>query len=138
MLTARDIMTENVVTILPSAPVREAIELLLSERISGLPVVDEEGRLAGIISEFALLAIAYDQKVMKESIAHHMTTEVLSVDANDSMRKVADQFIVHRVRRMPVLENGRVAGVISRCDVLQAVYRNDVLAAVYDGPGAVG
>jgi CBS domain-containing protein len=129
MLTARDIMTENVVTVRPAASIREATELILRERISGLPVVDDEGRLTGIISEFALLATAYDQKVMSDPIANHMTVEVLSVDVDDSIRKVADQFIVHRVRRMPVLEHGRLAGVISRCDILQAVYESQSAAA---------
>lgn len=129
MLSARDIMTENVVTICPAASIREATELMLRERISGLPVVDGEGRLAGIISEFALLAIAYDRKVMSDSIATHMTTDVLSVNVDDPIRKVADQFIVHRVRRMPVLEQGRLVGVISRCDVLQAVYETQPIVA---------
>lgn len=128
MLTARDIMTANVVTVRPTGSIREAVDIMLRERISGLPVVDGEGRLAGIISEFALLAIAYDRGVMNDSIANHMTTEVLSVKVDDPIRKVADQFIVHRVRRMPVLEQGRLAGVISRCDVLQAVYETQPAA----------
>jgi CBS domain-containing protein len=122
MLTARDIMTDNVVTIRPECSLRDAIELLLSERISGLPVVDREGRLVGIVSEFALLATAYDSGVMGESIEKHMTPEVLTVDVNDPIRKIADLFIVHRVRRVPVVEGGRLVGLISRCDVLKAVY----------------
>ena len=129
MLTARDIMTENVVLVRPTSSIREATELMLRERVSGLPVVDGEGRLAGIISEFALLAIAYDRKVMNDSIANHMTSEVVSVDVDDPIRKVADLFIVHRVRRMPVMEHGRLAGVISRCDVLQAVYETQPVEA---------
>lgn len=115
-------MTADVVSIRPTATIREAIELMLRERISGLPVVDAEGRLAGIISEFALLAIAYDSDVMSDSVARHMTTEVFTVDASDPIRRVADLFLVHRVRRAPVMEGGRLAGVIARCDVLEAVY----------------
>ena len=124
MLTARDIMTEEVVTIRTTGTVREAIDLLLHERISGLPVVDGEGRLAGIISEFALLAIAYDSHVMEEPVSEHMTADVLTFDVDDPIRKVADLFIVQRVRRAPVMANGRLAGVISRCDVLRAIYEN--------------
>lgn len=122
MLTARDIMTEGVVTIRPTCTIREAIELLLSERISGLPVLDDRGRLAGIVTEFALLAVAYDDKVLNEPVALHMTTDVLTVDASDPVRKVADLCVVHRVRRVPVLDDGRLAGLISRCDVLRAIY----------------
>ena len=122
MLTARDIMTTELVTIRPDWTVQDAIELLLAERISGLPVVERDGRLVGIVSEFALLAIAYDSSVMKEFVAQHMTTDVLSVDLDDPIRKVADLCIAHRVRRVPVMEHGRMVGIIARRDVLKAVY----------------
>ena len=122
MLTARDIMTENVVTILPSCSVGSAIEQLIREQISGLPVVDENDQLVGIVTEFALLATAYDESITGESVDKHMTTDVLTVDVDDAVRKVADLFIVHRVRRVPVMEKGRIAGLISRRDVLKAVY----------------
>ena len=122
MLTARAIMTEDVVTIGPDASIQDAIELLLLQRISGLPVTDQEGHLIGIVTEFALLAIAYDAKVCSHSIADHMTTEVFTVNADDPVNKVADLCIVHRVRRVPVVENGRLVGLISRRDVLKAMY----------------
>jgi CBS domain-containing protein len=123
MLTARDIMTESLITIRPTATVREAVELLLAERISGLPVVDESDQLAGIITEFALMAVAYDSAVLDEPVSQHMTTELLTVNVNDPVRKVADLCVVHRVRRVPVMEEGRLVGLIARRDVLKAVYR---------------
>ncbi len=122
MLTARDIMTKDVITIRPSCSLREAIELLLAERISGLPVVDERGRLVGVVTEFALLAVAYDDRTLNDPVSQHMTTELLTVDANDTVRKVADLCVVHRVRRVPVMESGKLVGLISRCDVLRAIY----------------
>ena len=122
MLTARDIMTESVVTIQPACSVRSAIELLIQEQISGLPVVNGSGQLVGIVTEFALLATAYDESIAEETVEKHMTTEVLTVNVDDSVRKIADLFIVHRVRRVPVMDQGRIAGLISRRDVLQAVY----------------
>jgi len=122
MLTARAIMTEDVVTISPEASIQDAIELLLLQRISGLPVTDKTGQLIGIVTEFALLAIAYDDKVRGETIAQHMTTELFTVGPNDSINKVADLCLLHRVRRVPVVENGRLLGLISRRDVLKALY----------------
>ena len=122
MLTTRAIMTENVVTIDRDASIQQAIELLLKQRISGLPVTDEAGQLIGIVTEFALLAIAYDQNVRNESIAQHMTTELLTVGPDDAINKVADLCLAHRVRRVPVVENGRLLGLISRRDVLKALY----------------
>jgi CBS domain-containing protein len=124
MLTARDIMTDRVVTIGPDAFLQEAIEIIMVREVSGLPVVDEGHRLVGIITEFALLATAYDPTTACDKVGQHMTAEVLSVNADDPIRKVADQFIVHRVRRVPVLDRGRLVGLISRRDVLKAVYES--------------
>ncbi len=122
MLTARAIMTEDVVTIDKDASIKDAIELLLLQRISGLPVTDKEGQLIGIVTEFALLAIAYDDKVQSDTVAQHMTTDLFTVGPNDSVNKVADLCLMHRVRRVPVAENGRLLGLISRRDVLKALY----------------
>ncbi len=122
MLTARDIMTDRVVTIGPDAFLQEAIEVIMNMQVSGLPVVAADGRLVGIITEFALLATAYDATTACETVAQHMTTDVLAVHADDPIRAIADQFIVHRVRRVPVLEKGRLVGLITRRDVLKAVF----------------
>ena len=122
MLTAREIMIEDIVTINPDASVKDAIELLLLQRISGLPVTDDDGHLVGVITEFALLAIAYDHLVQQDQVAQHMTTNVLTVEADDPINKVADLCILHRVRRVPVMLEGRLAGLISRRDVLKALY----------------
>ncbi len=122
MLTARAIMTDDVATIGPDSSVQEAIELLLLQEISGLPVTDNDGHLIGIVTEFALLAIAYDSNVSQDTVAQHMTPEVLTVEANDPVSKVADICIAHRVRRIPVMENGRLVGLIARRDVLKAMY----------------
>lgn len=121
MLTANDIMTDHLVTIRPDAPIEEAIELLLDREISGLPVTDDDGCLVGIITEFALLAMVYDQQVKNHTVDQHMTRELITVDAADPISRVADLCIVHRVRRLPVMKNGRLAGIIARRDVLKAL-----------------
>jgi CBS domain-containing protein len=121
MLTAGAIMTPELVTVGPDASIEEAIETLLAKEISGLPVVDESGRLVGVITEFALLAVAYDQRVKNHTVSQHMTREVITVDVNDPLSRVADVCIVHRVRRVPVMQNGRLVGLIARRDVLRAL-----------------
>jgi len=122
MLTAAAIMTGNLVTIHPEAPLKEAIEALLTHQVTGLAVTDDDGHLVGIITEFALLAMAYDHDVRRQTVARHMTPEVICADANTPLNRVADLFILHRVRQMPVLRNERVVGMISRREVLQALY----------------
>jgi CBS domain-containing protein len=121
MLTAGEIMTPELVTVGPDSSIEEAIETLLSKEISGLPVVDDEGRLVGVITEFALLAVAYDQRVKNHTVSQHMTRDVITVEAKDPLSRVADVCIVHRVRRVPVMQNGRLVGLIARRDVLRAL-----------------
>ncbi len=115
-------MTDNVVTIGPNSTVQEAIEILLREKISGLPVVDEHGRLIGIVTEFALLAIAYSDEVRRDKVLKHMSSEVICVEADDPISKVADLCIIHRVRRVPVVTAGRLVGLIARRDVLKGLF----------------
>lgn len=122
MLTVNEIMARGVVTITPEATIGDAIELLLARGVAGLPVVDPEGRLIGILTEFALLALAYDSEITNQTVGEHMTQDVLTVDATDSVNKVADLCIVHRVRRLPVLDEGRLVGLVSRRDVLNALF----------------
>jgi CBS domain-containing protein len=128
MLTAGDIMTDSLVTIRPEASIEEAIELLLKHGISGLPVTDPEGHLVGVITEFALLAVVYDQRVKDHTVGEHMTRNVITVDAEDPMRRAADLCIVNRVRRLPVMRNGRLVGLIARRDVLHALHESSISA----------
>jgi CBS domain-containing protein len=121
MLTAGAIMTTDLVTVRPDASIEDAIEILLNQSISGLPVTDDDGRLVGVITEFALLAITYDKRVKNHTVSQHMTREVITVDVNDPISRIADLCIVHRVRRVPVMQNGRLIGVIARRDVLRAL-----------------
>ena len=114
-------MTTDVVTISPNATIQDAIELLVHRRISGLPVINGAGQLVGIITEFALLAMAYNQDVQNDPVENHMTREVLTVEAGDSISRVTDLFILHRVRRLPVVQGGRLVGLLSRHDILNAL-----------------
>lgn len=123
MLRVQEIMTRDVVTVSPESPIGDAIELMLARRVSGLPVVEPGGRLVGILTEFALLALAYDQSVANHHVSDHMTRDVLTVNIGDPINKVADLCIVHRVRRLPVLQEGRLVGLVSRRDILEALYR---------------
>src|SRR6188472_2263518 len=105
MLTAGAIMTSDVVTSRPNVSIEAAIDTLLSQEISGLPVTDDDGRLVGLITEFALLAVAYDRRVKNHTVGQHMTRDIISVDADDPISRVADLCIVHRVRRVPVMKD---------------------------------
>lgn len=128
MLTAGAIMTPEMVTVRPDASIEEAIELLVRHQISGLPVVDGDGQLVGVISEYALLAVAYDRRVKNHTVSQHMSRDLITVDIDDPIGRVADLCIVHRVRRVPVMQYGRLVGLIARREVLRAIVEDPVAA----------
>lgn len=121
MLTASEIMSTDVVSVRPDTSIQEAIETLINQRVSGLPVTDDQGQLVGVITEFALLAVAYDHSVSTHTVSQHMTRDVITVNVEEPASRVADLCIVHRVRRVPVMNNGQLVGVIARRDVLRAL-----------------
>ena len=121
VFVARDLMNSDVMSIPPETTVGQAIDILIEHGISGLPVVDADRHVLGIITEFALLAIAYDPNVVNDPVAQHMTKNAIAVETNDPLTRVADLFIVNRIRRVLVLQGGKLAGLISRRDLLKAV-----------------
>lgn len=121
MYQASDVMTSNVTTIAPDATVDEAIRVLLDNHISGLPVVDARGMLVGMISEFQLLETVFDPQIRNESVRGFMTRDVIAVDEGALLADVASLFIMHRIRRVPVLRDGQLVGLITRRDLLRYV-----------------
>ena len=120
MIRCEDIMTREVVTVSPTCTLDDAVDVMLENRVSGLPVVDDAQRLVGVISEFALLVLTYDKKAGQDTVAEHMTRAVTSVDVFDLLSDVADIFIVNRFRRVPVTCDGKLVGIISRRDLMRA------------------
>jgi CBS domain-containing protein len=118
MYTAKEVMQENVVSLLPTATVEQAINLLRELHFSGAPVIDHDGNLVGIISEFALLEVVYDPTIRTAPISQFMTRDVLTVTEDTLLSEVAGILIRHRVRRVPVVRDGQLVGVVSRPDLL--------------------
>lgn len=120
MLTAADVMTTDLITIPSDATAEEAIHTLLLNGVSGAPVIDcHSGRLRGIISEFQLLVVVYNQEAKDESVTSFMTKDVICVDEDAPLTEVANQMVAKRIRRLPVLRHGELVGVISRPDLLR-------------------
>lgn len=121
MYQARDVMTSKVITVPLDATVSETIVLLLNHHISGAPVVDSKGELVGVISEFQLLETIFDPDVCSGTVADYMTKNVISVQEETLLADVAALFTQHRIRRIPVVNNGRIVGIVSRSNLLRYV-----------------
>jgi CBS domain-containing protein len=117
LFTAGDIMTTQVVSVRPDTLIQDAVDLFELHRVSGLPVVDGQNRLLGVITEYDLLQ-SITTLQLTGRVADFMTTEVTTVGADVSLVKLARIFISTRVRRLPVLSEGKVVGVVSRRDLI--------------------
>lgn len=119
MYRASDAMNREVVCLRPEATVEEAIRLLLKREISGAPVVDGDGQLVGIISEFQLLEVLYSPELKAVALSEFMTRDVLTVGEQTLLSDVVSLMIAHRIRRVPVVSEGRVVGLLTRRDLLR-------------------
>ncbi len=119
--TARDLMATSLVTLRPDMPLHEAIDLLLKNKISGAPVVDEEGRLVGVLSEkdcLRMFASRAFERGPGSTVSQYMSKDLYSIDPDSDLFRIADIFLQNPFRRLPVLENGKLIGQISRRDIL--------------------
>ncbi len=124
VLLARDIMKCGLITVQRQTPIYEALEILASRHITGLPVVDDYMNLVGIISEKDMLKLLYDPTVKPGKTEDFMTEEVVSFNHDDSLSDVCDCLINNNFRRVPILNQGKVVGIISRADVMVCVLKN--------------
>jgi CBS domain-containing protein len=152
-MLAKDVMTTPVLTVSPDATVMEVAKLLLDRHISAAPVVDADGKLLGVVSEGDLMRraeagterrtswwlslISDPQDDAREYLKSHglhagevMTRNVLSVSEDTSLQEIAALLEKHRIKRVPVLRDGKVVGIVSRANLLQALVAQPRPAAV--------
>ena len=118
MYQAADVMSKKVITVSPSATAEDTIRMLYLNRISGAPVVDADGELLGLITEFQLLGVVFDPELKEVRVGTFMTRDVLTVDESDLLSNVASLMVSHRIRRLPVVRNNKVVGIVARRDVI--------------------
>ncbi len=119
MILAKDIMNADIVTVDPEDTVEEVMGQMIQRGISGLPVVDMADQLVGIITEFDLLDLVWDSNTGKNKVFHYMTRDLRTVDEDDELADVVEMFRMLSVRRLLVMRGERVAGVISRRDLIR-------------------
>ncbi len=143
-MQAKDIMTTSVLTVEPETPIGDVAAMLMRRRISGAPVVDGDGKVVGIVSEGDLIrragaeaerhpswwltllsapedrALAY-VKSHGGTAGDVMTRDVVTVTETTSLEEIASTLSKHDIKRVPVLHDGKLAGVVSRADLMRGL-----------------
>ena len=128
-------MTRPVVTVHPETPIKDAAQLLIERDFSALPVLDAAGDLAGIVTEADLLRLeAPDPRAQlraggrgpaPETVAEVMSPDVITVEAGADLSVAADLMLQAAIKHLPVLEAGRLAGILSRHDIVRVIAAPD-------------
>jgi CBS domain-containing protein len=148
-VTAREIMSSPVVTARPGTPVRQLVELMLRSRVSGLPVVDEDQRVLGVVTEADLLEkedrpfpqppllswhggslrlermLGHYRKATGTVARDVMTENIITAAEGTTVQELAHLMLRHNINRVLVLREGRLAGIVTRADILKVFLRSD-------------
>ena len=125
MAIIREVMTTPAAAIRGDATLAEAVEFLTDLHIGGAPVVDGDNAIVGIISELALIDVVFDESTRSAPVADYMTKEVHVAHPNEPLSKAAKLFALYSFRRLPVVEDGKLVGVISRRDLMNFALRTN-------------
>lgn len=147
---AREIMTPNPILLKREMSVKDAAEILTKNKIGGAPVVDDEGNIVGIVSERDLImrdvrlryptvihvldsfiylpnpANQFNQDLRKAvgaTVGDVMSTHVIAVDPGATIEDVATMMVDHKVDRLPVVEDGKPIGIITKADIVKTISR---------------
>ncbi|MEX0962925.1 MAG: CBS domain-containing protein [Pseudohongiellaceae bacterium] len=120
----RDYMATEPVTLRPETEIIRAVHTLLEHDIASAPVVDEGGRLIGLLTERDCIRVVLNAGYHSEyggQVADYMSRDVATIEAEESIVNAAKLFCGQRFHRYPVMENGRLVGHLSRRDILRAL-----------------
>ncbi len=147
MVTVKDIMSKNVITVSPDTEIAQAAKLLLTKRINGMPVVDEAGSLVGILCQSDLIAQQKSipipslftlldgyipltflnrlnrevEKIAAITVGQAMTPHPVTVDPDTDIEKVAALMVEKNYHTLPVVEGGKLVGIVGKEDILKTL-----------------
>ena len=125
MLKAKDLMTEHVFSVHENTPIMEVVEIMAKEEITGIPVIDDNDMLVGILSEkdiLHLFVMPYET-IADKDVHNFMTQPAVSFDKDESLKDVCICLFNSHFRRVPVTSDGKLVGILSRCDFIKYILK---------------
>jgi len=121
MFKASTAMSRDLVTVNRGTCVYEAISLMVENAVAGLPVVNADGTVAGIITEKDVLKLLYHLEDCDTTVEHFMTKDIVTFDEDDSLIDITECFLSNPFRRVIITSGGKITGVVSRRDVIKYI-----------------
>ena len=128
-MNAKDIMTRDIITVSPSMSVKNLAMALIKNQISGAPVAGRNGKIVGVVSEADLIAKS------GKDVKSIMSKKIISVSEDTSVEEIARLMTAHTIKRLPVMKDGAIVGIVSRADLVSAIAQGEHVAIhtpIYD------
>ena len=122
MNIVKDIMKTDIVAVSPETPIYEALNLLAKHKISGLPVVNKDMNVVGILSEKDVLRLLIDKNnAVNKTVDDYMSRNVVCFKENDSVIDICKFFLGSFVRRVPIIRDNKLIGIVSRRHIVEVI-----------------
>lgn len=123
-----EFMAKRLITFTPETPIEKAIKIMLRKKISGAPVLNQKKEIVGMLSEMDCLKMLVGDPVNRTPtksgmVGDYMSTEIQTINANQTVWNAAFEFVHRGFKRLPVVDNGRLVGQISRSDVMRFMHK---------------
>jgi CBS domain-containing protein len=124
--TVATVMVREVITVSPNDSLQKVKELLINNRIHHVPVVQDDGKLVGIVTTYDLFKLNVDHKDYPTTKVANVMTKILAVvEPTDKVGTAAEVFMEHLFHALPVVENGKLVGIVTSFDVLRYEYEKE-------------
>ena len=131
MLHAKTIMKRDVISVHPETPLDKVIDILIQHNITGIPVLNEDSSIAGIVTEKDILSFLLDKNILdltnnrllcETTVYHIMTSQVVAFDEDTPITEICEALTNRNFRRVPITDkNGKLVGIISRKDIIAVI-----------------
>ena len=128
-MIAKDIMTRDIITVAPTMSVKNLAMTLIKNQISGAPVAAKNGKILGVVSEADIIA------KRGKDVKAIMSKTIISVSEDTSVEEIARLMSAHAIKRLPVMKDGAIVGIVSRADIVSAIAQGEHVAMhspIYD------